>query len=375
VEEYFYAAGRVWVVTSVKEFRVTKPATATAVGRGRFVFTDDYSVFDWGQMPDTIPGKGASLCLMGAHNFELLDDHGVPTHYRGVVGGRDPEGRGTERRDPEGRDTARRLAAQQTPPREMEIDLVSVPELPYVGAENGYDYDAFYDAVGDNYLVPLEIVFRNAVPVGSSLRRRRSPREVGLDRGAWPDEPVTLPEPVVEFSTKFEERDRYLSREEADRLAGRVTVDRLTELALTVNEVVTERAETAGFTHEDGKIECYYADGEVGVADVVGTFDENRFSYDGQQVSKEVVRQYYKRAHPEWVEAVSAAKERADREGVADWRPLCEQTPPSLPDDVVATVADLYAAGANAYCGGDPTASEWFDAPTLATAVDAVREL
>ncbi|TKX76193.1 phosphoribosylaminoimidazolesuccinocarboxamide synthase, partial [Halorubrum sp. SD626R] len=55
-------------MTSVKEFRVDEPATADATGRGRFVFTDAYSVFDWGQMPDAIPHKGASLCAMGAYN-------------------------------------------------------------------------------------------------------------------------------------------------------------------------------------------------------------------------------------------------------------------------------------------------------------------
>jgi len=60
-------------MTSVKEFRVDEPATADSLGRGRFVFTDAYSVFDWGQMPDAIPRKGASLCAMGAFNFELLE--------------------------------------------------------------------------------------------------------------------------------------------------------------------------------------------------------------------------------------------------------------------------------------------------------------
>jgi len=36
-------------------------------------------------MPDAIPRKGASLCAMGAFNFELLEDEGIPTHYRGVA--------------------------------------------------------------------------------------------------------------------------------------------------------------------------------------------------------------------------------------------------------------------------------------------------
>ncbi|SFG57562.1 phosphoribosylaminoimidazole-succinocarboxamide synthase [Halopelagius inordinatus] len=340
-------------MTSVKEFRVEETPTPDELGRGRFVFTDQYSVFDWGEMPDHVGGKGASLCTMGAHNFELLDVNHVPTHYVGVI--EDGE--------------VRELGECKRPPTEMAIELTQVPDLPFLG-DGAYDYDAYREAAGENYLIPLEIVFRNTVPVGSSLRTRGSPREYGLDSTEWPDEAVELPEPVVEFSTKYEERDRYLDREEADRIAGAADVDRLEELALAVNHILNGRAERGGFVHEDGKIECLYHEGTIKVADVVGTFDENRFSYDGQEVSKEVVRQYYKRADPEWVEAVSEAKSRADAEGVADWRSLCERDPDPLPADVLDAVSEMYAAGTNAYTG-----AEWFDAPDIADAVERVRSL
>jgi len=337
-------------MTSVKEFRVEREPTATATGRGRFAFTDDYSVFDWGPMPDAIPEKGRSLCTMGAFNFEVLEEAGVATHYRGV-----------------GPDAVA-LAERDDPPRQLAIELVRVPDLPF--ADGTYDYDAFHTAAGENYLVPLEIVFRNTVPVGSSLRSRGEPGDYGLDLSAWPDEPVDLPEPVVEFSTKYEEQDRYLDRTEADRIAGAADVDALAGLARDVNRIVTERASETGFVHEDGKIECCYVDGTLKVADVVGTFDENRFAYGGQEVSKEVVRQYYKRYHPEWVDAVGEAKAAADEQGVADWRTLCAVDPEPLPDGVIETVAEMYAAGANAYTG-----EEWFDAPDIGGAVDAVRDL
>src|SRR6056297_1208624 len=113
-------------MTSVKEFRVDEPATADALGRGAFVFTDDYSVFDWGKMPDTIPNKGASLCSMGAFNFELLEDEGVPTHYRGVVENGDVVS----------------LRDASHPPWEMAIDLTQVPDLPHEGRD--YDYESFH---------------------------------------------------------------------------------------------------------------------------------------------------------------------------------------------------------------------------------------
>lgn len=359
-------------MTSVKEFRIDAEPTTTELGRGRFYFTDAYSVFDWGQMPDAIPNKGASLCVMGADNFERLEDAGVPTHYRGVV----RSGEGTSEADGGAPDevvststAAEAVAAGDAdPPREMAIELTRVPELPYRG--DGYDYEAYHDAAGENYLVPLEVVFRNTVPVGSSLRSRTEPRELGLEYDVWPEDAVELPEPVVEFSTKYEERDRYLDRTEANEIAGRANVDDLERLAREVNQVVTERASEAGFVHEDGKIEVMYHEGRLAVADVVGTFDENRFSCDGQEVSKEVVRQWYKREQPDWVDAVAAAKREVEAHETADWRPLCAVEPRQLPTDVLETVSNLYASGANAYTG-----REWFDAPPIDVAVDAVREL
>ena len=339
-------------MTSVKQFRVEEPATPDELGRGAFVFTDDYSVFDWGKMPDSIPNKGASLCAMGAANFEALEDAGIPTHYRGVIQGGDAVG----------------LETIGSPPREMAIELTRVPELPHEGRE--YDYEAYHEAAGENYLIPLEIVFRNTVPVGSSLRSRADPEEFGLDYDGWPDEAVDLPEPVVEFSTKYEESDRYLSRANADYIAGKADVDALEAIARDVNELVTDRAAAAGLKHEDGKIECLYFDGEIRVADVVGTFDENRFSYDGQQLSKEVVRQYHKRTQPEWVEAVSEAKAEAKERDIADWRELCSVDPEPLEAHVIDAVRDMYTAGANAYLGRD-----LFDAPPLDAAVETVKKL
>ena len=37
-----------------------------------FEFSDDYSVFDWCKMPDTIKNKGRALAIFGAYFFEKL---------------------------------------------------------------------------------------------------------------------------------------------------------------------------------------------------------------------------------------------------------------------------------------------------------------
>jgi phosphoribosylaminoimidazole-succinocarboxamide synthase len=306
-------------------------------------------------MPDQIPDKGASLGTMGAFNFERLEASGIPTHYRGVE--LDAEVVSLDEALDEGE-----------APSTMVIDLTQVPPLPF---EDGtYDYEAYYETAGENYLVPLEIVFRNRVPVGSSLRSRRSPKDFDLDFDSWPDEAVDLPEPIVEFSTKYEEQDRYLTREEADRIAGPASLSTLEDRARAVNRHVTDQAAATGLTHQDGKIECLYIDGEIRVADVVGTFDENRFSYEAQQVSKEVIRQYHKRTQPAWVDAVSAAKAEASDTGVADWKSLCDKLPTSLDEEVIQIARNLYCAGTNTY-----VERQVFDAPPIDEAVEAARSL
>src|SRR5687768_8149840 len=37
-----------------------------------FDFTDDYSIFDWGKMPDKIQSKGKALSILGGSLFEKL---------------------------------------------------------------------------------------------------------------------------------------------------------------------------------------------------------------------------------------------------------------------------------------------------------------
>ncbi|AWB27811.1 phosphoribosylaminoimidazolesuccinocarboxamide synthase [Halococcoides cellulosivorans] len=340
-------------MTSVKSVRIDREPSADGLGRGAFLFSDAYSVFDWGEMPDAIPGKGASLCTMGASNFEHLEHEGVPTHYLGV--------------GPDAVPLADALDAGRAP-TEMALQIARVPDLPF--ADGSYDYSAFHDAAGEQFVVPLEIVFRRTVPPGSSLRSRTDPADHGLDVANWPDETVVLPEPVVEFSTKYEEQDRYLDRSEADRIAGPASIDVLEQRAREVEAVVTDQAEQAGWTHADGKIECVYSGGDVLVADVAGTFDENRFLADGVQLSKEFLRQHYRRTQPAWVEAVKTAKDEAAERGVADWRSLCDVDPDPLPADLRDLASDLYRGGANAYCD-----RSIFDAPPIEGTIDTIAEL
>src|SRR5512143_3575416 len=70
---------------SVKDLQAISPPSKTKMGEGEFVFSDRYSVFDWGEMPDHIDGKGAALCMLSSFFFEQLEKKGIPTHFMGLV--------------------------------------------------------------------------------------------------------------------------------------------------------------------------------------------------------------------------------------------------------------------------------------------------
>jgi len=72
------------VMGSVKDIEIIEAPEKNRLGLGRFVFSDRYSVFDWGEMPDHISNKGASLCIISAYFFEKLGEK-HRTHYVGVV--------------------------------------------------------------------------------------------------------------------------------------------------------------------------------------------------------------------------------------------------------------------------------------------------
>lgn len=329
---------------SVKNLFVQEDPTRDELGLGNFVFSDRFSVFDWGEMPDLIPDKGKVLAMMGGYNFELLEQEGVGTHYLGLVEA--------------GESSPVKTSSLSSPTDKMSIHLAHKPEVQE--GKSGYRYE---DLSGwNNFLIPLEIVFRNYIPAGSSIRRRYDPDDIGLEYDEWPEEEIELGSPLVEYSTKLERQDRYLSREEAFEISG-LTEEEFSELgriATRVNSHLTDHARNVGFNHLDGKIECIYDHGEILVADVVGTFDENRFSFDGRQISKEVLRGWYKKQDENWYRDVVAAKQKSKRDGLQEWTELVDGEPRKLDPELKRLVADLYRAGANRWLE-----DELFEAPEI----------
>ncbi|MEM2320446.1 MAG: phosphoribosylaminoimidazolesuccinocarboxamide synthase [Candidatus Bathyarchaeia archaeon] len=345
---------------SVKDLEVIKRPTVDSMGVARFHFSDRYSVFDWGEMPDHIGGKGASLCLMGAYCFERLEEKGVRTHYRGLV---------------DSRGLVLRFDEIEEPSNIMEINLVNVYR-PRAYVENGklkYDYSIFTPGL-KNYLLPLEIIYRNGLPEGSSIFRRLSQglitlEDLGLDHMPKPGE--RLLRPIFDVSTKLEEGDRYITWREAKEIAGLTDeeVEKVKLILFEVDETITEIADGAGLVNEDGKIELAFDPlRRLMVVDVVGTLDECRFTYSGLHVSKEVARIYYRRTR--WAREVEEAKKMAREKGIEDWRTLVKVPPPKLKPRLKTLISQMYMAAAN-----ELTGRKFFDTPKLSEILKELQDL
>jgi len=344
---------------SVKDLEILRKPTKDKMGVGRFIFSDRYSVFDWGEMPDLIEDKGAALCMMGAYCFERLEEKGIKTHYRGLLA-KNGE--------------ILRFDELEEPSNVMEIKLVNVykPELVKCEEKLCYDYKIYTPHLR-NCLIPLEIIYRNGLPEGSSVFKRLEQglvtyRQLGLDH--YPKAGEKFRKPIFDVSTKLEDRDRYVTWEEAKGMAGLTygEVVGIKDLLLEVDETITRIAANAGLMNEDGKIELAFdSSRRLMVVDVVGTLDECRFTYDGLHVSKEIARQYYKKT--EWYRDVEEAKKTAETQGIADWKSICKSQPPKLDIQLKKTIGEMYMAAAN-----ETTNRNLFDVPCLKEIVEKYRE-
>jgi phosphoribosylaminoimidazole-succinocarboxamide synthase len=126
---------------SVKDLEVIKKPTKNLMGIGMFDFSDRYSVFDWGEMPDLIESKGAALCLMGAYCFEQLEKKGVKTHYRGLI---DTDGKVTK------------ISELKQPSNIMEVSLANVykPKTNIIDGKIVHDYSVYTPNI-TNCFIPL----------------------------------------------------------------------------------------------------------------------------------------------------------------------------------------------------------------------------
>jgi len=338
-------------VGSVKDLLILEEAQNNKPGLGRFVFSDRYSVFDWGEMPDHIAEKGKAICISSAYFFEKLGELGIKTHYLGVV----EDG------------AVKSLKELKSPQNIMEFKLLRVIKPAICG--DAYDYSVYQKERG-NFLIPLEVIYRNSLPEGSSVFRRLKDgslklEEIGLEKMPVPGQ--VLDKPILDVSTKLETTDRYISWEEARRICNlsEEEMEEIKRITLVVNKLITEEAEKLGLFNEDGKVEFGFdEERNLILVDALGTLDECRFTYSGIPVSKEIARIYYRKTS--WYSDVESAK----KQDKINWKTLVKSSPEPLPKELADAISLVYKAYAN-----ELTGRNWFDCPPLKEILSRIKAL
>lgn len=364
-----------------------------------FEYSDDYSVFDWGKMPDQIANKGQALVLLAKFFFDQLEapqlwqalpasphlkklnsswleerwqhpifkrlcTNGASHHCQGLV-----NSHGNKLTIKEA-SCKKPLYLQVTPA------AVVRPKPHVVMSQTVFDYNAENSAAPDK-LVPLEIVFRFGMPKGSSLARRiKDNPDYAYQLGLEPDlkEGEWFDQPILEFFTKLEPKDRLLSLQEAlliSRLSAlqfQELIERSFDYALGLHDLLAQR----GVELWDGKFEFIVSAYDLRLADSIGP-DELRLVYRGCQLSKEMIRQVYRGS--KWELAIKEAQKLASSHGQHNWKDIClnvlHESPQPLPFEVKEVVDQLYGILANHLIG-----EKLFDhLPTLEQYVQTISKL
>lgn len=233
------------------------------------------SIFDRGPMPFDFGQIGVYRTAMSGKIFQALCDAGLKTHYLS-----------------------------------HDVETATTRVRPFNIYEIGVQYEG---AVGR--VIPLEVLYRLEITdvmleralgdeeFAQKLRERASGETVVGKR---------LLRPLIECSTKFEPQDRYLSDEEAIKLAklGEVTFNKMVDLAEKGALIVADLFASYGYRLVDGKWEfgITYDGPNILFVDGLSLDEVRAFCPDGKRCDKEVLRIEAKRQNPEWVESLKAAK-------------------------------------------------------------------
>lgn len=247
--------------------------------------------------------------------------------------------------------------------------LVDLFRVVHPGNMNGiYNYSVFEELPG-NYLVPLEIIYRNTLPEGSSVFKRLQKGEISLNDLGLSSIPMPgykLNTPLVDFSTKLEITDRYISPTQARQIASLndAEMKAIYSLVHTINDTITSEFRKINADNLDGKIEVALNNQrELTLVDIMGTLDECRFEYQGVHLSKEVARVFYRKS--DWYFETERAKEK-DRQ---NWKTECKLKPEKLPVEFKELISFMYCEVTNRV-----TNRVWFRVPlTLPEIVNGIQ--
>ncbi len=255
-----------------------------------FEFTDQYSIFDWGVMPDQIEAKGENLAkttalffeklhnansfgslikphfltqesydsLMQTESFARMKSNGAKTHFLGYQA-----------------------------PSSILVNQVAILKPHF--EKDTYNYQAYENRPEDT-LIPLEVVWRLGAPEGSSILKR--------EKNLQPNQNFSSIR--VELFTKLEPQDRHLDTKRAQEMAGLSDIE--LEDMINQTKIIAILLENTfvkiGFKLWDGKLEFAFGKSingqrEIILVDSIGP-DELRLTHKGFSFSKEYLRNIYK---------------------------------------------------------------------------------
>ncbi len=329
-----------------------------------FEFSDRYSVFDWGEMPDQLEGKGKTLAIMGKSFFHYL---GNPENWKNLFSA--PILKETFSADYLAELKESKLFAKYSSVGlnhhavldesdwnnpYLKVQNINILRPTFDGESYGYE---IYKSNPLNALVPLEVIFRLGLANGNSLSKR-----LGTDAAKWsefgfdtiPENGKLLKTPIIDFSTKLERGDRYLDYSEAKSIAS-LNDSEWSELKQMTHLIALN---LFNFHHElglelwDGKIEVGFVEGSDGtrsfmLVDSIG-IDELRLLYKGKSFSKEFLRESYKNS--DWYKNLEAAKRDCAVSG-GDFKNLCiekyHSSPLPLSPEVKLRAITVYKSYSN----------------------------
>jgi phosphoribosylaminoimidazole-succinocarboxamide synthase len=351
-----------------------------------FDYSDRYSIFDWGEMPDQLENKGKTLAVMAYLFFEyfgkpdlwknmvakdmgidsdileLLQKSGLSHHCLGLIDEDD------NIVDPENAKTF------------LKVKPVSVA-LPKETDGGELDY-SFYQSKPVNHLVPLEVIFRFGAPKGSSLLRRlgKDPsylEELGLSK--MPEEGEVFSQPIIEFSTKLESADTYLTKQKAFEIAGLSPIEgaRLYGLANLMALKLKEIFSAMNLELWDGKFEYAFKSSETSEReflwiDSMGP-DEIRILKEGAQLSKEFLRQAYEGST--WLSKVKELKEAKVSNFKEETLKVIPEGPEKLPALFKETAEQIYMSLTNSLCEKFKTPKVFKNCPTIDEVASKIKKV
>ncbi|UCE29569.1 MAG: phosphoribosylaminoimidazolesuccinocarboxamide synthase, partial [Candidatus Bathyarchaeota archaeon] len=164
-----------------------------------FIYTDRLSSHDV-MLADTVPHKGDVLCRLAAHCFANCEVSNIETHF---------------------------------------IDVPAPGKM----------------LVKRLFLIPIEVIGRNYIYGSYWKRFQRS--EVKLPKGTAPILAAKLSEPVIEFTTKLEAKDRLISEQDIVSYGWLKPdeISQIKEVTLKLNELMLKDSEKAELILADFKVE------------------------------------------------------------------------------------------------------------------------